>query len=148
MQCMIKSLALALRKPVEELVEILGHDGSEVIWPDNPPPTCYKGFHPQELIDITIKCGRRPTWIELNPSIQGTIDSFPTPIYEPHKARERWVSYVSPNSGVLIGTYSKGRHAWAKIGSIIKDPNLPDKEFKLNDFTIMGIKLEAFLLIF
>lgn len=145
MKCMLEAFSLVVRKPLEDLEYLVGHDGTMICWPENPPPTCYRGFHPQELIDVAGLLGLRAEWIEKDPLIQGSWDVEPVKIYDEYQARVRWARHLLTYSGVLIGAHSKGRHAWAKIGSLIKDPSNPDISLKINDFTIMGIQLHAFL---
>ena len=62
--CLPTSFAMAMGIPVADIFAALGHDGSEVLWPDLPEPTCQRGFHVQELIRLAVKCGWSVTPIE------------------------------------------------------------------------------------
>lgn len=35
--------------PMEIVCDMLGHDGSSILWPDLPEPLCRRGFHIEEL---------------------------------------------------------------------------------------------------
>lgn len=50
--CLLTSFAMVLGVPAAELIEQIGHDGMEVIFPDLPPQSTdrYRGHHIQELI--------------------------------------------------------------------------------------------------
>ena len=42
--CLPTSFAMAMDRPVEIVAKCLGHDGSTVVWPDLPEPTCRAAF--------------------------------------------------------------------------------------------------------
>lgn len=48
--CLPTAFAIVLERPVQEIIQLLGHDGSEVVWPHLPEPYCRRSFHIQELI--------------------------------------------------------------------------------------------------
>jgi hypothetical protein len=50
--CFITALAICIDEPVKELMTIAGHDGTEIVFPERPVPSCYRGFHPSELAYI------------------------------------------------------------------------------------------------
>ncbi|GAH02488.1 unnamed protein product [marine sediment metagenome] len=52
---------------IKELIQHIGHDGSEIIAPHLKPPGCYKGFHDQEIIDVALLRGYSMTLIETLP---------------------------------------------------------------------------------
>lgn len=49
--CLPTSFAMALDVSLKEIIDYLGHDGSEKIFPDRKEPHCRRAFHSQELID-------------------------------------------------------------------------------------------------
>ncbi len=55
--CMPTALAMLLDRPVEMIINQIGHDGSDKIWPDKPEPNCYRGFNIQELIRVADSYG-------------------------------------------------------------------------------------------
>ena len=58
---------MVLDMPLADIFDEIGHDGSQIIWPDLPEPMCRRGFHPQELIDVCLARGYAATRIELSP---------------------------------------------------------------------------------
>jgi hypothetical protein len=138
---MIKSLSIALNKPLNKIIKVIGHDGSDIIWPDNPEPTNRRGFHPQELMDACLKFNRAPVWIERRPCSVGRVGSEPFNIYD---SDDRWLELVAQGSGVLFGSVLAGRHAWAKLGPWIKDPRYPDDP---KDWMLLISRMDAFLMI-
>jgi len=65
--CLPTAVAMALGVSVDELLEVIGHDGSEVTHPQLDAPACYRGFHPQEMIEAALRRGRATTMIEKVP---------------------------------------------------------------------------------
>ncbi len=49
--CFLYSCAMAFDVPAADLAADLGCTGLEIQWPENPIPTCYRGFHIQEMMD-------------------------------------------------------------------------------------------------
>jgi len=64
--CMVTAFAIALGVPVDYIIKILGHDGSEIIFPDLPEPECRRGFHIQEIIDFA-RIHREQAIVEIQP---------------------------------------------------------------------------------
>ncbi len=56
--CLPTSLAIVLGVPVEAIFAILGHDGSEILWPELPEPQCHKGFTLGEMIHVADRFGK------------------------------------------------------------------------------------------
>ena len=65
--CLPTSFAMVLDLPLSAIFDEIGHDGSQIIWPDLPEPTCRRGFHPQELIHVCLNHGHAATRVELYP---------------------------------------------------------------------------------
>lgn len=70
--CAATAFAMALDMPVDEVLARVGHDGSEIVYPDLPEPMCRRGVHRQELIDIVMAQGYAVTPIELIPHFAPT----------------------------------------------------------------------------
>lgn len=51
--CLPTAFASVMGVNISDFIKLLGHDGSEVIWSELPPPSCFRGWHIQE---ITIAC--------------------------------------------------------------------------------------------
>ena len=47
--CLATAFAMCFNVDVKKIFKELGHDGTEVLWPQMSPPNCYRGFHYSEL---------------------------------------------------------------------------------------------------
>lgn len=145
--CLITSFAMLLDIPVQKLIEEIGHDGLEIKYPDLPKPRCYKGHHPQEIIDYCLEKDWFVTEIIANPHSGDESDETGYSIFTEETKQHRITRYLEDYSGVLTGlTNSNKRHAvvWDKETCMIYDPNgtiyVPNKEknFKIESFWIIG----------
>jgi hypothetical protein len=118
---MLASFAMLLDAPMDELIKEIGHDGSEVWWPNIDPPECHRGFHVQEFLDLCMKRGKILGWVEAIMTVGGR-NRFPAKeINGDHE--KRWNSYLRNFPGVILGvTSSGGRHAVAWNRDKIFDP--------------------------
>lgn len=55
--CLPAAFATATGIPFDTLIENIGHDGSDVVFPDLPEPLCRRGFHCQELSRVLLRFG-------------------------------------------------------------------------------------------
>ena len=113
---------MALDVPVAELIESIGHDGSEIIWPDLPDPMCRRGFHSQELIEECLRRGRSCTPIEWYPSIAPASGSDVYPIFTPAWSVTRARDYLKRSNSVLECEGRRWRHAVNNAHETIYDP--------------------------
>ena len=118
-QCLVYSLAMLLDEEVDILIQELGHDGMQRVFP-GAPPYCYNGYHMQEIIDVTIARGYSLTLIELFPRYASASD--PTDwktLYPETQARERFKRQIQSRKCLLLSN----SHACAWDGDIVWDPN-------------------------
>lgn len=126
--CAITSLAMVLQRPVEQLIEEIGHDGSEIIFPGLDEPMQRRGFHSQELIHLAWQHGFSVTAFELFPAIVPTSGgSVSVPVYF-GQARGNWerlIDMIHTTQGVLAGRCSPNgvRHAVCYDHGEIFDPD-------------------------
>ena len=73
-QCAATAFAMVLNVPVAELIEQLGHDGREIVFPDLPEPACRRGHNIYELIQIAVNLGYAVTPIPLRAAITPAND--------------------------------------------------------------------------
>lgn len=67
---------MVFRISYEQIIKDIGHDGTERVR-DADPPKCYRGFHPQEVIEVGLDRGYPLMQIELYPSLHvGNVDVF------------------------------------------------------------------------
>jgi len=135
-QCLVFSLAMLLDESPDALIEELGHDGTEVWWPDWPVPHCYRGHHIQEVIDLCLGRGIFLTPIEFYPcTASAKSPHVSRPIWPLTRASARFQDYIRGKPGLLIGqAASGGGHACAWDGHIVWDPN--GRKYPLSDFRI------------
>jgi hypothetical protein len=107
---------------VEEIFKIIGHDGSEILWPELPEPIKRKSFHIEELQYVALKfntvladfwpgIGYIPNGTSVEPQV---IDLFP-----------QLQEVLKVYNGILLGKYvGRGRHAvaWNAKEGMIYDP--------------------------
>ena len=120
--CEVTAFAMALHTPVAELIEGIGHDGSEIIWPDLPDPMCRRGFHSQELVDECLKRGHSCTPIEWHPTIAAATGSNIYPIFISAWAATRAHDYLEQSNSVLECEGRRCRHAVNNDHGVIYDP--------------------------
>lgn len=128
---MLTGLSLAV------LRETIGHDGSEVIWPDMPEPYGRIAFDMQELTDAALAHGFGLIRIVGNPLSTSHMSKPPTPVY-PEAFEERFEHYLNKFSGILTGTNAKGGHAvaWDQPSQQIYDPDCGISTFDENPLCI------------
>lgn len=127
--CGSTSLAMVLGLSHEEVIQGLGHDGSQLL-PEPldrlPEPLCRTGFHIPEFVDLALKHG--VTLIEIPSSYEQIILHRGLEyVWEPgidHQARLS--HYMKRYSGlVVIQPSAKNLHmvAWDHISQMIFDPD-------------------------
>jgi hypothetical protein len=106
--CAVTAFAMALGVPVEQLIREVGHDGSEIIFPDLPEPMRRRGFHSQELIEAAWKRGFACTPIQLMPVVQGPHDYV---VQFGSGNWTRFTGFIDTTFGVLEGRGRRCNHA-------------------------------------
>jgi hypothetical protein len=104
---------------VETIIEAVGHDGSEIIYPDLDEPYCRRSFHIQEMINVCMLSNIGVIPIQTNPV--SYVDS--EHIYNlPDMRIMDW--YTNLYSGVMVGLGLQGRpHAIAWDKKLVHDSN-------------------------
>ncbi len=129
--CSITAAAMALNIPVAQLIERLGHDGSEIVFPKLPEPMCRRGFHSQELIHLAWNLGCAVTPIELHPrittefgsnSVHVMFDGFPDTNWQDNNLK-RFMDILRHSAGVLEGAGKTCRHAVYYTNGMIYNPD-------------------------
>ena len=96
--CFATSFAIVLKMPVRNLFLEVGHDGSEIIFPDLPEPFGRRTIHPQELIDVCLGRGFALMMVEAIPSMSGNYE-----IQFKEGNISRLTRYMSMYTGVVCG---------------------------------------------
>jgi hypothetical protein len=110
---------------VNDICKQVGHDGSQILWPELPDPQKRRAFHIQEMIDVAWSRGFCVSPIEGHPVslVQhcNFRDTFTVPML--HGNMYRLNRYLELSQGVLTGLNLSGRrHAVAWDGQHILDP--------------------------
>jgi len=117
-QCMLYAFAMAMDVDVTTLIANIGHDGTEVLWPELASPKCFRGFH---ITEFVYTCFR----------MDYAIYEFPRNLslgYSEETEKE-----IKPNFKIELdaiirfnrGVFITANHAYAYDGFCIHDP---DKE--------------------
>jgi len=119
--CLAASFAMCLDISLEEVFEFLGHDGSEILWPELGDPFRRQSFHPQEMFDLCLQHLVIPVTIEYSPTVVVDGTSYCTMSVE--SCQERFQDFLQNHTGVLGGTGQTGTpHAVAWDKSKCIDP--------------------------
>ena len=120
------AFAMALGLPVAELLEAIGHDGSEIVFPSLPEPLCRRCFHIQELIQVALSRGLAVTPVELFPVLQPTeIGPFHKTVLYTDNNWRRFEAAIQTSRGVVDGTGARLGHTVAYDHGRIYDPRGP-----------------------
>jgi hypothetical protein len=135
--CLPTSFAMVLDLPVGRIIELLGHDGSEIVWPGEAEPYCRRSFHIQELVYLSWVLGYTVTEFEALPLSKGQPDAEPAALQMPVSAEVRMSSVMRGQLGVLAGRARSGmRHAVAWDGFDCYDPN--GTTYGIDQFTLQA----------
>lgn len=135
--CLATSFAMALDLPVSALMDLVGHDGSEIVWPSLADPICRRGHHPQEMVLAAHGLGFSVTPFEAYPSSIGAPGVEPFLVPMRGEADDRMRAIMSDATGVLTGTDWKGRrHAVAWDGRRMLDP-AQGRDFSIETFWLV-----------
>jgi hypothetical protein len=124
--CLPTAFAMALDIPLAAIFDEIGHDGSQIVEPDLPEPTCRRGFHPQELIDVCMAHGYAATRVELYPVLLAVPDGGPYTVAYPSSIGGNWGRFtraIENSYGVIEGVGRHCNHAVAYDHGHIFDPD-------------------------
>jgi hypothetical protein len=125
--CLPTSFAMVLDIPVAHLLTEIGHDGSEIIYPELLEPAGRRGFHIQELIEPCLWRNFAVTPIEIFPVSEHApgrsyvVRMPPTFTDESHWARLAGV--IGTTQGVIEGRGPRCGHAVAYDHGMVYDPD-------------------------
>lgn len=115
--CLVTSFAMVLGVSVAELIEQIGHDGTEVVLPQLKEPYCFRGHHIQELVRACHQRGYSVTLIEPIPVSQHQGHQIH------HPAPMEWIdSILQARHGVLVGQLNGRDHSLAWDGHLTYNP--------------------------
>jgi len=137
--CLLASFAMALGVEVRTITDLVGHDGSEIWWPELPDPERRRSFHVQEMIRVAIRLGWATTPVEGRPcSSPGSI----APPREVHVQGFEEIFYSGVGVLTGVGKFSDRPHAAAWDGKEVYDPNgavYGAEEFEIETFWMLTV---------
>jgi hypothetical protein len=68
---------MAMDITVSHFEGVIGHDGSQIVFPELPEPQCRRGYHISEAVWVANCCGYSATPFELYPQIGPSSGSSP-----------------------------------------------------------------------
>lgn len=135
--CLPVSFCMVLDITYERMIELVGHDGSEIIYKKYEEPICRRSFHIQEMIDVCIFHDYSITQIEKSSTLVNKYGKE----YAIDFPLTRLKRYLLDYTGVLVGTGHLGTpHAVAWDGVYIYDPNgtkYPLDHFNIDSFFLV-----------
>jgi hypothetical protein len=127
--CLVTSFAIVIDVDARDLMDEIGHDGSEIVFPALPEPYNRRSHHVQELIDC---CERRGIWVtpfDAMPTSSSIVD-VPEPYLLKMKLEPgaRFTQILTTHIGVIVGQDPERRpHAFVWDGKGIIDPALASR---------------------
>lgn len=138
--CTAASLTMLLGLDYQDIITDIGHDGSEIWWPEDRIPQ--RGFSVQEIIDCALKNNYALVPIDGCPgasSDNGTVTKY---IFENYE--ERLLNHMIGREGLILGYYAPNRcHMVAWDGSKIYDP-MDARIYSLDTIGVPKISIETF----
>jgi len=122
--CVVTSAAMILEIPVEQLIDDIGHDGSEILFPHLTDHLSRRSFHPQEISVAALKYGWACSLMEIWPAFYDTKLNKNFKIGDSLHAKHLFYIIAHEHACILFGELKNdnGRHAVACDNGIIYDP--------------------------
>lgn len=109
--CVPAAFAIATNTSITDIFDFIGHDGSEILWPQLNEPFRRRSFHIQEMIDYCLDLDVYPVEIQAAPF------TWPEGIDEESVLEISLVvpieRYLQTRIGVICGEIDGNRHAVA-----------------------------------
>lgn len=127
---------MVLGRSVPEILDEIGHDGSEILFPELPEPVRRRGFSVQEFMDVADKFGYLlPEVLAIPESSAGEhvlkVETFPYG-RDPDSRIDHYMKKYP--KGMIVGCYSMGQyHAVAYERGFIFDPSPSKGQYIFND---------------
>lgn len=133
---------MAFGIPVKDVIAWIGHDGSDIIFPDLREPMCRRGFHQQELVELALRHLIYPTPFQLLPATRSECGQLRYILYpsELNKA-ERFRLFdetIKKSYGVLEGRGTSCHHSVAYDHGVIFDPDGREYEYSVKNCEAQG----------
>lgn len=131
--CLVQAWSHVIQWPYWAIVNAIGHDGSEIVWPEQPEPYCRRAFHPQELIYLGDRFGFVTTTYEPQPNLISGAKPYPIILHD------AFMKVLESSDGVIVGNRKDGgRHAVAWVKGEVIDCNVINRVETLEDLEIQA----------
>ena len=119
-QCSAAAFAMVLGIGLEDMCNLLGHNGLQRINP-LPEPYCFRGFHPAEFIDCLLRKSLSVTMIEVEPKM---IHGHLVQDHSEFLGTQRFYNALRYGDGVILGAVNHTGHAvaWDSKSQKVYDP--------------------------
>lgn len=136
--CLPSAAAMLLHAYPKAVIDGIGHDGSEILFPEMKSPHCRRGFHIQEIVDVFIDQYEFPVLFEAQPCLIGLTEDGEEILWPLPENEGRIQCYMEDAPGIIIGTHeAETLHAVAWDGDVCWDPRgqkYPAKEMEIIGF--------------
>ncbi len=131
---------MALDIPVKVALNLIGHDGSDLVFPGLEEPMCRRGFHSQELVELAMMGGFWPTPYQLFPSTKSEGGCYLYTVYSSQgdERYQKFASVIQTTAGVLEGKGISCHHAVAYDHGRIFDPDGREYDYTLKNCEAQG----------
>ena len=131
--CLPTAASCLLQSQPNEIIEAIGHDGSDILFDSEGKEIGRRGFHVEEIIDVFLANLQFPVPIEADPQIH--IDDLIWSVYG--SPRSRLDHYLSSHPGILLGSHpdTNANHAVVWDGEQIYDPR--GQCYEIDKFNIL-----------
>lgn len=120
--CLPTAFAMCFGIEVERLMSYVGHDGSEIIWPELLEPYCRRGYHIQEMVEVGLMRDYTVLAIETAPVLVIETEPHLKPVTVELLKPIKY--YLKKFDGVILGVWPNGnRHSVAYSKGMCYDPN-------------------------
>lgn len=141
--CLVTSLAMLLDEDVEKLINLIGHDGSEIWFPDQSEPLNRRGHSTIEAVEVALTLGKALIEIPVNPGVynEGNMSEYKT-IYAGDEIEPRLKYYLKNYNAIIVGKttrFSMHAAAWNKNIQKVHDP----KTGSIQDFKSIFYRLDS-----
>ena len=139
--CAPTALAMLLGLATKDVVEQIGHDGSEIWWPGAGDPLARRGYHFQELNDVALTHGYGLVEVQMQPASINTING-PARIL-PLDPDTRFDTAVRRCPALITGLGKNHAHWLAWSGTDIYDPTGIKYPLRLLHLAVQSVFLLA-----
>lgn len=141
--CLPTAFATATGVLVEDLIEAIGHDGSEIVFPKLPEPLCRRAFHPQECLNGLYSLyesglvGPKYLFVPWSKEVYCQLDEVHS--YVLKQSDRLFERLLAKHDGVIIGEINNKLHAaaWNTKEQMAYDPNgfiYPISKYEIHHF--------------